>query len=144
MTTPYSKRIHAGIVRSKLTQAEVGRRAGVKRSYVAALATGGMAKPDPVKMSKVAEVIGVDARELLALTDQLGAVQAAPPEHPASDDVVAAIDRLTAAVEAQTAMLAMQIEGQRAMMRGLAGGLAELAGAPADAPSSPSPEGALR
>jgi len=121
-----SKRIHAAIVRSRLSQAEVARRAGVRRSYVAALATDGIRKPDPVKMGRVADVLGLDIRELLAITDQLGSAEAVPStaDHAA---VVAAIDRLAVVVQAQTAALLAR-EGERdAWLRGLIAGLVEQA-----------------
>lgn len=93
--TTVGKRIAAARARAKLTGKELGAQARVSASWVRSVETGRTLKPAPDKMGRVAEVLGLDHRELLAMTDQLGA----PVVVPEANGGVAA------AINAQTEML---------------------------------------
>ena len=109
-TTPLAKKVHAAIARSGLSQTAIAKEAGLTRAWVGSVATGQIRKAAPDKLGRLAAVLGLDHRELLALSDQLGVPVLAPPEAPdiaalaralteASERQEAAIDRQTAVLE---------------------------------------------
>lgn len=93
MTTTVGKRIAAGRAKAKLTGKALGTQARVSPPWIRAVENGGIRRPAPDKLKRVADVLGLDHRELLALTDQLGATIEPPDEAP--DDVAAAIHEQT-------------------------------------------------
>lgn len=95
-----ANRLQKAADKRRLSWAEVARRANVPPGYVRSVGTGHIDKPDPVRLARIAEVLGLDSRELLALTDQLGAVEVI-----AEPTTTTGLDRLAAAIEAQTAAI---------------------------------------
>lgn len=76
--------------------------AGVGYSWLRSVATDNIKQPDARDLQKVAGALGLDYRELLALSDQLGEIEALPVAAPSSATDIA---RLAAAIEAQTAAI---------------------------------------
>lgn len=107
--TGAGKKIAAARVRAKLTGKQLAERAGVTPSWIRSVETGRTAQPAPDKLARVAAELGLDVRELLALTDQLGAAalvtSARPAEAGDQSEVAAAIRDQTAALAAQTQAL---------------------------------------
>ena len=90
--------------RNLRTWASVAKEAGVPAGWLRSFGRGHIHAGDPLRIKAVCDVLGLDYRELLALTDQLGEVEtvtavpvAAPPDVSA---LVAALDRQTAAINA--------------------------------------------
>jgi transcriptional regulator with XRE-family HTH domain len=105
----YSDKFRQAYVRSKMSQTQIASEAGVKRSYVAALINGTMKQPAPAEMGKVARVLGLDLRELLALTDQLGAVIPETPADPRSADFSTLFAEQAELIARQNDLLASQV-----------------------------------
>jgi transcriptional regulator with XRE-family HTH domain len=80
--------------------AEVSRRSGVPANWVRSLASNHIHKADPRRLRALADVLDLDYRELLALTDQLGEVEAVTrlPERPS--DVTLLLEAIRAQTEA--------------------------------------------
>lgn len=105
MTTA-AERVEAARVRRRMTKADLARRAGVPANWVRSFCTGKIGKADPERLRRMAGVLGIDHRELLALTDQLGAaeeVEARAASAAGLSDLVRVLERQAAAIEAQTA-----------------------------------------
>lgn len=85
--------IKRAMAKAGMSQSELAAESGVSRSWIASVNSGKTDKPGPDKLARVAKALGLELRPLLAMTDQLGAVQVT--EAPASSDVAAAIDRQT-------------------------------------------------
>lgn len=100
--TGAGKKIAAARVRAKLTGKELAERAAVTPSWIRSVETGRTAQPAPDKLARVARELGLDLRELLALTDQLGAAaMVTTPAQPAAADpsLITALNRQSAAIE---------------------------------------------
>lgn len=117
--TAAGKKIAAARVRAKLTGKELADKAGVTAAWVRSVETGGIARPAPDKLRRVADVVGLDIRELLALTDQLGAAAVMDATSPAHQSDVAA------AIREQTAALTRLAEATEAQTRALLDALAD-------------------
>lgn len=98
--TGAGKKISAARVRAKLTSRQLAEKAGVSHSWMRSVETGKIAKPDAAALVRVAGIIGLDGRELLALTDQLGAAEFVTP--PGDTDLAAAVREMAAAIREQT------------------------------------------
>lgn len=88
--------------KARLTQAALAKRVGTSREWVAAVELGNIRQPPPDKLARLSAELGLDYRELLAITDQLGAVE---QPHGLKDDEngrVVAINALAEAIRAQT------------------------------------------
>lgn len=85
-----------GLARAKVSQSALAERTGLTRSWVGSLATDRMAKPNTTKMRRVADELGLDYREMLAVTNQLGALADAAPAGDGGEgsDLTAAIREL--------------------------------------------------
>lgn len=112
-------------------------------SWVRGTATNHIAKADPVRLKAVAEVLGLDYRELLALTDQLGeveqverATQVAPS--PDVSALVARLDRQAEVIDRLAGAVELLARGQDELLRGFLEGLADLRRVPAVDPADAS------
>lgn len=90
-------RIARARVKARLSQRELGTRIGAGRSWIAAVERGNVHQPSPPRLRLVADEIGLDYRELLALSDQLGAVE--PQKVSEGVDLASAITRQNALLE---------------------------------------------
>ena len=107
MTTTAGERIRTAVRRQRTSLAEVARKADVPAPWLRSFATDHVHKGDPHRIRRVAETLGLDYRELLALTDQLGAVEelerptasAGPSEDVAA--LVQTVGRLVEQLEAE-------------------------------------------
>lgn len=73
--TTAGERIRTAVRRQRTSLAAVAREAQVPAPWLRSFATDHVHKGDPQRIRRVAETLGLDYRELLALTDQLGAVE---------------------------------------------------------------------
>jgi transcriptional regulator with XRE-family HTH domain len=90
-------------LRAGYSQAVLSRRIGApSRSWLASVETGRTGKPDAALLAKLADELGLDYRELLAMTNQLGAATEPPAERA---DLGSLIVAQTRALEAQTELL---------------------------------------
>lgn len=104
MPTTAGERVKAAVRKQRTTLAAVAREAQVPAPWLRSFATDHVHRGDPARIKRVADALGLDYRELLALTDQLGAVEVL--EHRVSDVSVPygsddRLDRLLRAVEVQ-------------------------------------------
>lgn len=113
--TTIGKRVAGARRKARLTQSEMARRAGLTRSWVVSVETDRIAQPQPDKLRRLTAEIGLDYREMLAITNQLGEVPATP-----SVDVDAlrgeAIAALIEASKAQTEAVKEQTNVLRGML----------------------------
>lgn len=98
-----------------MPQAELARQSGVGRSHIASIETNRTKKPRAAWLRSIAQVLGLDYRELLALTDQLGAVETLEASHaPATaaglPELLQALERQSRAIEEQTAAISALVE----------------------------------
>lgn len=101
MPTTAGERIRTAVRRQRTTLAAVARDAQVPAPWLRSFATDHVHKGDPQRIRRVAETLGLDYRELLALTDQLGAVEdlERPTASAPSDDVAALVQTVGRLVE---------------------------------------------
>lgn len=92
--------VAAGRAKARLTQKALAQKAGVSHPWIRALETDRMRKPNAAWLRRVATELGLDYRELLALTDQLGALEPESTE-PGGGDLSAVV----AAISSQTEVL---------------------------------------
>lgn len=88
------KKVASARIKAKLTQQGLADRAGLKRSWVVSLETGRMATPSAAKLERVARELGLNYRELLALTNQLGAEVPKSPDSPEMSAITALLSEL--------------------------------------------------
>jgi transcriptional regulator with XRE-family HTH domain len=86
---PLSRELHRAFDRRhsrerKLTKRQIADEAGLKYGYVRQLFAGGIDKPPPEFLAKLAPTLGLPPERLLTLTDQLGAA-AGLPKAPSTD-----------------------------------------------------------
>ena len=111
MTTA-ADRIQQAARKRRVSWAELARETGIPAQWVRSFATGHITKGDPVRIRVLAEALGIDPRELLALTDQLGAVEAITAPSPSDQsELVAAIRDQTAAITALVTEMRLAREG---------------------------------
>lgn len=92
------REIVRAMTKAKMTSPELARRAGVGESWVKQVRTGRIQKPDPERLRRIADELGLDPLQLLAMSDQLGAPVGEPM---ARLDPYAIIQAHTKAMEAQ-------------------------------------------
>lgn len=99
-------RVRRARIRAKLTQTALAARASVGRSWLVSVETDRIKTPDANKLRRVAAELGLDYRELLSLTNQLGEVfTPAPTTGADAAAITAAITAQTTAIEKQTEVL---------------------------------------
>lgn len=94
-----TRRLTKGIAASGMNMREVAEAADVKYGWLRQVKIGGVQKPDPEALARVAGVLGIPADELLALTDQLGAAESVHRVTSNSADIAAAIRAQTSVFE---------------------------------------------
>lgn len=115
MPTTAGERVKAAVRKQRTTLAAVAREAQVPAPWLRSFATDHVHRGDPARIKRVAEALGLDYRELLALTDQLGAVETLEASHaPASaaglPELLQALERQSRAIEEQTAAINALVE----------------------------------
>lgn len=83
---------------------ELARAVDVSASWIRHLETGRIQKPGVDKLQRIAAQLGMDLSPLLAMTDQLGALQVVK-EEPGPSDVTGLVAAMTSALLAQTQAL---------------------------------------
>jgi transcriptional regulator with XRE-family HTH domain len=112
-------RIARGRTKARLSQSELAKAVGVTRSWIGAVETDRISRPRPASLRLLADQLGLDYNELLAITDQLGEVA-----KPAAKDVDAlrgeALAAMTEAIREQTSvfreMLSLMREDRQRMI----------------------------
>lgn len=84
---------------------ELARAVDVSASWIRHLETGRIQKPGVDKLQRIAAQLGMDLSPLLAMTDQLGALQVVKEEPGPSPDVTGLVGAMTSALLAQTQAL---------------------------------------
>ena len=124
VTTRLGTEIERAIRRAKLTQAEAARQAGVTQRWLASVTSGGKVRPDPGKLARLADVIGLDLERMLALSDQLGApIKVRQQERAAAGDLAALVDAISAqtvTLESLAHSVADLVEAQHELDRAVA------------------------
>lgn len=105
MTTRLAKRLQQAVARSKLNYREIADAAGVPYGWVRQVAAGGIGRPGAERLKRLAAVLPIEADELLALSDQLGASAEVGDRRPETGDLVDALNRQSTAIENQTATM---------------------------------------
>lgn len=97
MQNPISKRLRLEMARQNLSSTELAKRADLKPSFIYDVLSGKSANPSPLKLSRVAEVLGVNLAYLVgSLGDRAAAgVHALPDVDTGGDDDVLSIPRLS-------------------------------------------------
>lgn len=86
-------RVARARTKARLTQDKLGKAVGKSRAWVAAVEAGNIRRPDPHMLAALSRELGLDYRELLAVTDQLGALES--PTAPTPDaDLASAVREL--------------------------------------------------
>lgn len=113
-----------------MTGKELAIAAKVTPSWVRSVETGRTAQPAPDKLARVAKAVGLDIRELLALTDQLGAAETVPEPTAGGSDIAAlatAIEHQAAAINALATRLDAMGQDARGTQDALIDALAVIA-----------------
>lgn len=106
-----SGRVKAGRRKARLTQEVLAQRVGMTRQWVAAVETDRIAQPRPAQLRSLAEELGLDYSELLAMTNQLGEVSnPAPTTGSDAQTITESVRAETAAVQALTQAVQRQNE----------------------------------
>jgi transcriptional regulator with XRE-family HTH domain len=113
--TTAADKIQRAANRQRKSWASLSRETGIPAPWIRSFATGHVHKGDPQRIKALADALGLDYRELLALTDQLGAVETVerPAAAPASVDIAALIavqERVALALEAQATAMTRLVE----------------------------------
>lgn len=94
MPTTAAEKIQRAAHRQRKSWAALARETGIPAPWIRSFATGHVHKGDPERIRRLSDALALDYREMLALTDQLGAVEAmeqAPVVASASSDVAALV-----------------------------------------------------
>lgn len=114
MTTAGS-RIATASRKARLNYRQVADGAGVEYSWLRSVATDKIKKPDARELRKVATFLGLDYREMLALTDQLGEAEPVTASA-APDDLLAVVRQQTAHIDALTGAIERQSQDIAALL----------------------------
>lgn len=112
----FGDRVARARTKAKLTQGQLAERIGVSRSWVGQVETNRQRSARPSTLRLLSNELGLDYKELLALTNQLGEVEPQPTPIPADRAVIEAIQALTAATQAHAAASSEQAEALRAIL----------------------------
>lgn len=106
MNPELGRTVTRAIVKAKMTTPALHRATGLGESWIKQVRSGRIGKPDPEWLTKLAEEVGADPTEWLALSNQLGAATDYRPAPSIQIALVTALDRQSTAIEALVGLLA--------------------------------------